>query len=341
MQGAREYTFERGIPAPPVTTRVREKKQRQRSTMVHDNEYYRRDEKEDYERKSAHDSTLKDSLENCVWETMYHLLKTRDELELQQFFESTNDDDELAFHVFLCKAPAALSLMLLDVLSDHILEILCQARNHGNTALHLFCANLEVIRKPDLILLIRLVDAAPRAVKLPNQQGDTPLHLLVTSRAACNHDDGGESAEQAVAILLEETTDILLLQDSEGATPLHVAVAHQAHTLVIVKLLEVDACQVPDNQGLLPLHYCAATKNMSSLQVIVAAHPHGIAATTVSGDTPLHLFLSNYNENDHDNNKPSRFILKCVKLLTGNGISGGEPILIQNNEKVRLRTCVH
>lgn len=348
-----ENIFTRGIPAPPLAG-VQEEPERPRRRDRRRNDDYRIEEESDESDESEEESScnrgdqmvssssnghrghgsLQEALEQCDWENMHQLLTSRDEAEVQQFFQSSND--ESTFHTFLCKAPGALSLLLLDALSEDVSANLCKARSptDGNTALHLLCANFEIISKPELILLIRMVDAAPRALQLPNQEGDTPLHLLVASKAAREGD--GESAEKAVAVLLEETIEIAILQDNQGATPLHVAIAHQAHELVVQKLLEVApvSAKVPDEQKMLPLHYCAATlsSNTSLLEAVLAVRPDAIAAKTEVGDTPLHLFLSNYT----DDEPPSRSILHGIQLLTGDDDEGADPIMIQNDEKVNL-----
>lgn len=352
-----ENIFTRGIPAPPLAGVQEEEPERPRRRdrrRSNDDDDYRIEEESDESNESEEESSsnrgdqmvssssnghrghgsLQEALEQCDWENMHQLLTSRDEDEVQQFFESGND--ESPFHTFLCKAPGALSLLLLDTLPEDLLANLCKARSptDGNTALHLLCANFEIISKPELILLIRMVDAAPRALQLPNQEGDTPLHLLVASKAAREGD--GESAEKAVAVLLEETIEIAILQDNQGATPLHVAIAHQAHELVVQKLLEVAPvlAKVPDEQKMLPLHYCAATlsDNTALLEIVLAVRPSVIAAKTNVGDTPLHLFLSNYT----DDEPPSRSILHGVQLLTGDDDEGADPIMIQNDEKVSL-----
>jgi len=91
-----------------------------------------------------------------------------------------------------------------------------------------------------------------------------------------------------------------LIQDSSGATPLHVAIAHHAAENVITALLEVEpsACKITDKRVMLPLHYAAALRYspFAPIQAVVEANPSALTATTEDGDTPLHLLISNYPE---------------------------------------------
>eukprot|EP00957_Ditylum_brightwellii_P173817 13232601-Ditylum_brightwellii.AAC.1 len=134
-----------------------------------------------------------------------------------------------------------------------------------------------------------LIRAAPRALPMQNTEGDTPLHLLVSSPAAC----GGNSAESTstlaivriVSTLLHSYPDAALLQDSSGATPLHVAIANNAHDEIITTLVKAApmACQMEDNRKMLPLHYVAAFLNTGSnaVQQIIDCYPDGIIHPSV------------------------------------------------------------
>jgi hypothetical protein len=292
-------------------------------------------------------SAVHEALETCQWEDLYDLSAELEGEELKRLFEMPSKElQSTVFQTIVWKAPAALTLFLLELRSNE-LSVLCMARDaDGNTALHLFCANVDSFEKRELVLLKHLVQGAPRSLQLPNSEGDTPLHLLVASKACSSGETSSEAtAARAVSILLDESVDAAIIQDASGATPLHVAISHGSYELVLMKLLEVApvASKVADERGMLPLHYVAAfwQTPFGPVDLLVRANPEALTATTVNGDTPLHLLISN---NPGDVERLDSSMMKIVELLAGmSGDDRGEtstpgPIMMPNDEKVRMRT---
>lgn len=286
---------------------------------------------------------LREVLETCQWETFYDLVnKIRDD-DVKVFCTSQNQElQPTPFHSIMGKAPAAISLFVLSLLETEASSLCMRRDAEGNTPLHLFCANVEVLGKRELLVLKQLAQGAPRSVPLSNSEGDTPMHLLVASHACSTTGQSTyAAAEKAVSILLEESRDAATIQDSSGATPLHVAISHGAFGRVLVKLLEAvpEASMVVDDQGMLPLHYAAAfwCGAPNFIENVLSANPDALTAITVNGDTPLHLLISN---NPGESEKLDTSMIKIVELLVGLGGNDREPspalgpIAIQNNEKV-------
>lgn len=250
------------------------------------------------------------------WKTLYE--------RLMDLKESYHDDkitrvlslpDEAHFestllHTAVWKAPPALTKVLMDTIpssQDAISLYLCTDVD-GNTPLHLCCANLPISqnKKVDTSVLKRLAKAAPSALRLANEHGDTPLHMLVSSSVCCKSEDGDDHnnndidediAQEAVAIVLDIDENACRLQDATGALPLHVAIGCGAHESVLMKLLEAapTVATAKDEVGMLPIHYCAAYGKtpFAVVDFLMEAHPESFTEVTVNGDTPLHLLASN------------------------------------------------
>jgi ankyrin repeat protein len=274
-------------------------------------------------------------------------------------------------HTACWKAPPPLALHMISLLPriyQHMEHVCVALDTDGNTALHLCAANIcqdfqnqkrssqsaycteknsdiyrhvqykeeeeeEVIgdqycnipgfRGEDV--LEALVLSAPRALTIQNKEGDTPLHLAVSSSFSTPH---------AVSLLTDGTSRACFLQDCTGATPLHAAIANNVDERVLSVLLDAapDTAQIPDNQGLLPLHYVAAFSHtpIAFVRNLIKIYPHAISAQTVDGDTPLHLAISNCKSEDE-------LTISTVQLLLGNHDVNDRrsPLFIENNEKVR------
>ena len=306
---------------------------------------------------------LSKALEDCSWEELYErIVSLQDSPEMiarALAVLDTDDHQSTLLHTMVWKAPPALTRFLMDLVTsprDAIAVYTAQDAD-GNTPLHLYCANLPVSQGEhiDIDILKQLVKAAPRALQLQNSQGDSPLHLLVSSpacSAAVNVDEAVISAEEAVSVLLQSSAETALLQDSTGATPLHTAIASGAHEDVLLRLFEAkpEAAKVADERGMLPLHYAAAFGDtpLTIVELLVEADPDAITAVTVNGDTPLHILTSNASTSMAylETGRMKSETRTLIELLLGPGgnddsatdTRGGErrPLFMENNEKVRV-----
>ena len=274
-----------------------------------------------------------------------------------------------AMHVSAWKAPPALVATMLgmatargDGVGTAIGKLLGARDGQGNTALHLCAGNLD--HRPEglgeveveeeeeegrsgtggggggggwvrdrlcLLVLEEMAKLAPaEAWTTQNSEGDTPLHMLVSS-PLCTCDwrasphvpstsmssssssssrggvgGGGASedvrarlATEAMSLALSSTdaADACAARDSAGATPLHVALASGARDCVVEALLSAHpaAARIEDDRGMLPLHWAAAFGKVGHAVVrkLVEAYPEGLTRATADGDIPLHLAVSN------------------------------------------------
>jgi len=287
-------------------------------------------------------------------------------------------------HTACWKAPPTLALMLIRLLpsgSRQVSGMVAARDQDGNTPLHLHVANLE--RMPgsggdaaandgsgggggiNTSVLEALLRAAPRAVKMQNSEGDTPLHMLVSSPVALpkswdlppdsrEYDAAGASAERALGLLLNSSggRDSALMKDMTGATPVHVAIASGAHGAVVDRLIDAapQALKVADNRGMLPMHYVAAFCHTpaSSVKRMLQRYPEALFAHTTNGDTPLHLLVSNSSNNvgkredRSGGNKYERLdsnMISIIKLLMGPTDSESVPLVMTNREKLTPLHC--
>ena len=239
-------------------------------------------------------------------------------------------------HVASWKAPPALAARLLRLLprgSREMAVLLGMQDGEGNTPLHLCAGNLDYRLEDSvaagagensnghvggvdpLALLKEMMKSAPsNAWMVQNTEGDTPLHMLVSSPLCTSNwrglgpsQLGNESevarsklAYDAISLALSTPDAVeacLLRENSASATPLHIALASGAHDCVIESLLSASPSAVgsEDGRGMLPLHWAAAFGRASSAVVkkIVEQYPLGLTSATVDGDIPLHLAVSN------------------------------------------------
>jgi hypothetical protein len=214
-------------------------------------------------------------------------------------------------HTAVWKAPTALTLMLIQLLSsaDDTLEVFSSRDRDGNTALHLVCANLSVSKDSmtelDLSAFEELLKHSCHLCQLQNNQGDSPLHLLVSSVAARSDISAvQEEIYRAVHLMLDSSPEkvaLLRIRDQSGATPLHTAISSGANQSIILRLLDLEptVAKMDDERGLIPLHYAAALSRVISplvVKALIHAYEMGIFhKVSRSGDIPIHLAISNFS----------------------------------------------
>jgi len=255
-------------------------------------------------------------LETCSWEGLYHELETLandpDE-KLSRISAVSNTNGATALHTAVWKAPSGIALIMLkllprdDAASRHLLV---KRDRDGNTPLHLLCANMmpyyDSSSKPilDTSVLELVIDIAPRALQLQNKEGDTPLHLFVTSPAVLSYSTiTGPPSPDLISTVLKalkrilEQKSALTMQDISGATPLHSAIAAGTNESVLNALLEASpvACKMEDKRGMTPLHYVAALLKTpaSFVTKMMSMYQYGLCHKSNDGDTPLHILVRN------------------------------------------------
>ena len=251
---------------------------------------------------------LFDAMDSGSWKMLFERLmslkESSDDERIARVLQIPDTENKSTLlHTAVWKAPPALTKVLMDIIASTVdpTSIYLSTDADGNTPLHLCCANLPITNdgSVDVSVLKRLAKAAPHALLLANDFGDTPTHMLVSSPTCCNVEDDKEVAvaEEAVTFLLALDEDICRLQDGTGALPLHVAIGCGANEVVLMKLLEAapTVATAKDECGMLPIHYVAAHGKtpLAVVDFLMEAHPESYTEVTVNGDTPLHILASN------------------------------------------------
>ena len=195
---------------------------------------------------------------------------------------------------------------LLQLLMDKNGMIL-QVKNHnGDTPLHHAC-----IGDVDMVMLHGLLSANPRdtqstqdALRAGNQRGQTPLLFALTLLATAiggDYDHAGKVFYFMKNFMIDKDERVLQDQDSNGKTPLHIAVTMLnawggLRVMGIAWLIDKqqNVLCLPDNDGLTPLHAALTRRsgtyiNMidSELNALIDIHQRVLCTKNTNGDTPL------------------------------------------------------
>jgi ankyrin repeat protein len=154
-----------------------------------------------------------------------------------------------------------------------------------------------------------LLEAYPKAVEVPNDYGDLPLHIACKTTASC----------PIVEMLLNLYPDAAQIQNNFGCLPLHQAIDKSTSLDILHMLLRVypKAVQVKDyNNGDLPLHL-ATYKNASEdvIKILFQTFPKAATITNNFGKTPLdyahsHKMYTDLLQLFHQETKPAQKIFE-------------------------------
>ena len=318
------------------------------------------------------------ALNNCAWEDLYNLLRELS-VHTDQIFPEINvksNDDASVLHTACWKAPVGLIHIIIKLLptqGDQAKSLYLKQDKDGNTPLHLLCANIMPYYDEhskavlDTSVMETLISKAPEVLTMQNIQGETPLHLFVTSYATST---SKFSTFQPSFDITSQTTEALskifdnlpskqyaMIKDNTGATAFHAAIASGADESILMTYLDYcpAVCKVEDSNGMLPLHYAGAFLNIQASVVkrMIEVYQYGTCHKSKFGDTPLHVLVRNsaddvaLNETDQVGKKKllNRNAIQILELLMGNpkltlmedGKSlneGYDPLFITNNEQV-------
>ena len=281
-------------------------------------------------------SPLHQSLATASWPDLYtHLTglsKIEDKVGLSEIAATLSQPHPkyggTVLHVASWKAPPALAIQMIRLMPKESREmsVLLGIRDgEGNTPLHLCAGNLDLridtttppeeekVEIDHLGVLREIVSSttgdSSKSWTVQNSEGDTPLHMLVSSPLCTAEKNSKEPsptnevkeklAKEAITLALStpEGIEACLLQERTGGTPLHIALASGAHDCVIEALLSASpaSARIEDSRGMLPLHWAGAfgKANYSMVKKLVEEYPKALISCTVDGDIPLHLAVSN------------------------------------------------
>lgn len=257
-----------------------------------------------------------------------------------------------ALHIAAYTAPNHITLQLLEVLIQNPApdcKPLERARalalcgdKEGNTPLHLACARLNIDEKGnfDFVVVKHLVDLARTAVRSINNDGNTPINLLLSSKAYIGGAGRGKNTESAVAALLDAASDASMIQNNRGLTPLHTAIFNHCSERVLYKLISygIAAFDKADGNGLKPIHYTSLYgAPLSCLELMVESTPESICSVTSSqGETPLHYTIANLSKLAQygavSTGNSESYISQVLTILTGNDCHETSPLWMTNDD---------
>jgi ankyrin repeat protein len=144
----------------------------------------------------------------------------------------------------------------------------------GNTALH------WAVRNVHMILASMLIQSALALLNVVNAAGESALHWAVRN--------GDDDVSVKIALLLIQRGASVSVQDANGVTPLHLAIAdgHNRMTALLLQA-QADPLLATVDDALTPLHFAAIYNRPP---VIRALSQMGVPLNPRDdeGDTPLH-----------------------------------------------------
>eukprot|EP00658_Telonema_sp_P-2_P014494 TRINITY_DN15505_c0_g1_i4.p1 TRINITY_DN15505_c0_g1~~TRINITY_DN15505_c0_g1_i4.p1 ORF type:complete len:584 (-),score=101.08 TRINITY_DN15505_c0_g1_i4:353-2104(-) len=130
---------------------------------------------------------------------------------------------------------------------------------------------------------------AHRSINVDTLDGH-PSDLSVSAKGSPLH-VAALTGQAMVAAELMKAGASVSLQDSRGATPLHLAAASHSESLLFVLLEESDqrVTEIRDHQGRTALHYATLHRDLSAIKQLVAHSPDGVRVKDNQGRTPMEL----------------------------------------------------
>lgn len=166
-------------------------------------------------------------------------------------------------------------------------------QNFPHTALHTALASYPHLQHDTVGLFLRR-RSDPNA---RNHEGKTSLHLLDPNKPG--YDPG---CTKIAKLLLDHGADIGV-QDSNGATPLHIAVSSdtKGETLTAFYLAYEANVNATDFEGNTPLHQAVSKEgsaaNVPIIKLLLDSGAY-VNVITGQGNTPLHLVVDSHAAND-------------------------------------------
>lgn len=292
-------------------------------------------------------------VERGKWKTLKNLTdrieENYDPAQIRKALATQNRLSETPIHVAAWKAPAKVTVALLDVIKsveDDPSELLIQTDHDGNTPLHLACANLAKGASDRHFQVLRKIhELAPIALTAVNLAGDTPMHLLVASEAFSSNHTQERTADYAAELVktwLPTVPDVAVQQNNNGLAILHIAIANKTFVRIL-KFLVSDypaSCSLPDTRQQVPLHYAASFYSprihWKWMQALLEAAPEARLQKSVAGETPEDLFKKHYATKKEDKNTRNvKELLSTGKVLSASMCSSGGSVASSRKSRDR------
>jgi hypothetical protein len=304
-----------------------------------------------YEKKygSLSRSPLHHFIEKGEWKKFQEcitLLKSEEALLIQREMTQTDEKrNSTPLHVCITKAPTEMTTLLLSLIPFDFREnILMAVDDDGNTPLHIACQYAPI----PIVKVLTL--GAPRVNCMRNYAGKTPLKFLLASpgmKAVAKDTENTfeDVAAELVQSILTDEPSLIGDRDEDDSTLLHTATANGVFDKVLKAILITEngpsLTRTKDQYGMLPIHNLSACTSgrmpfAKSAKRLIAAYPESVCEASDTGDTPLHLFVSNVASWIADKKEfKSSNTSKLVEVLLGDG-EHGSPLLMRNNDGVSV-----
>lgn len=194
-----------------------------------------------------------------------------------------------AFHRIISAKPSA--AIIETLITDGLADVNAQD-NRGDAALHrLACSDRSLGSKFDVKVATVLLRHGAK-VDMPNNEGNTPLHIAITTQ---------QDVQEATRFFLCECHAAVNAQNNDGDTPLHLLARYNQwdkwnHRDTIQLLLSQGADKTITNKmGELPIH--KAYKRSGSEVIDLLQTNVDLETVDSNGQTPLHLAANNSRTN--------------------------------------------
>lgn len=184
----------------------------------------------------------------------------------------------------------------------------------------------EASLRGDVKLLNKLLHQNPRLLdETYTAHKRNALHIA----AMCGH-------VKFAGELLRRNGELIMVQDSHGFTPLHLASARQCLSMVeqLLDSSNEEVCMVQDDEGRTPLHLAATKDRINIIKALIKQKPEAIHFQNGRNETILHLCVRHNS-------------LKALKLLVEELPSVGAPTLNNisplsiNSQNIDGNTILH
>ncbi|KAG3250622.1 hypothetical protein PI124_g4750 [Phytophthora idaei] len=180
---------------------------------------------------------------------------------------------------------SCVTVQALGVFAASLEDLTLMQDNDGNLPLHWLCRNSSCD-----IGMIKKLESNASACTTINEEGQTPLHCLVTADGPLN--------KAVLQYLIETFPSTVLLRDLMGRTILHwICESHDLDLNMLHVLLAsvADAASLPDVNGDLALHILSQNERVTReiLHLALKAYPAGMHSLAKNDLSPLHFLCSN------------------------------------------------
>jgi len=207
----------------------------------------------------------------------------------------TDSKNRSEIHIYLSETKK--SDQKLSSVRELVRKIPPQAMMHqdhrGMTPLHYACSS-----QSDTSILLEIISVAPSASKIPDFEGNLPLHHYI----GCFMQDGSASPE-AIPMLYNAYPDSVSTRNNEGDIPLHILCKRWHPDEIGEALLwaNKETVRISDKQGRLPLAIaCEWRVNHKLIITMCELYPEAASVKDLYGDVPLHILCRTYPEDIPD-----------------------------------------